>query len=122
VGVFGYSDEDGTEAVGRDDKLPGDEIESRRRHVQGLAEAVTAERAAARIGDRVKVVVEEVVVDDGEAGIAIGRADHQGPEVDGVVRLTDAANVGDWLEAVVVGSEGVDLVASLAGGSPGNAR
>jgi MiaB/RimO family radical SAM methylthiotransferase len=124
VGVFGYSDEDGTEAAGRDDKLSGDEIESRRRHVQDLAEVATAERATARVGEHLRVVVEDL--DD---GIAIGRADHQGPEVDGVVRLTGqasvGASVGHWLDAVVVESEGVDLVASLAGHAsrvPGNAR
>jgi tRNA A37 methylthiotransferase MiaB len=120
VGVFGYSDEDGTEAAGRDHKLSGDEIESRRRHVQNIAEVTTAERAAARVGEHVRVVVEGV-----EDGIAVGRADHQGPEVDGVVRLTSGASVGDWVDAVVVGSEGVDLVASLAGTAgraPGSAR
>ena len=43
----------------------------------------------------------------------IGRAEHQGPEVDGVVTLVDApaVSVGDIVEVEFVGSDGVDLVA-----------
>jgi ribosomal protein S12 methylthiotransferase len=60
----------------------------------------------------VRVLVEEVSGGDVE-----GRAAHQGPEVDGSVRLTgDLASikVGDLVDAVVLDSEGVDLVAELA--------
>ena len=66
-----------------------------------------AERATDRVGETVDVLVEEV-----EADAALGRAAHQGPEVDGLVRLPGAdAAVGSWVRAEVVGADGVDLVA-----------
>ena len=106
VGVFGYSDEDGTEAATYDDKHDADEVRARTAHVTDLVEELTAQRAEERIGEEVVVLVEED--DDRET---VGRAAHQGPEVDGTTALNQRANVGDLVRAVVIRAEGVDLVA-----------
>jgi ribosomal protein S12 methylthiotransferase RimO len=115
TGVFGYSDEDGTEAAGFDDdlKLDEDEIRARTEHVTGLVEELNAQRAEERIGEEVVVLVEEV----DEDGTVEGRAAHQGPEVDGTTLLTDAvgARVGDLLTATVTATDGVDLIATVDG-------
>src|SRR4051794_28749551 len=110
TGVFGYSDEDGTEAETMDDKLDDDEIRARVERVTDLVEHLTSQRAEERVGEQVIVLVESVT-----DGVVEGRCDHQGPEVDGTTRLTgDAAAhaVGDLVAAVVTGSEGADLVAA----------
>src|SRR5262245_22949549 len=60
TGVFGYSDEDGTEAAGLDGKLDDDEIRARVEHVTDLVEQLTADRAEERIGDNIVVLVESV--------------------------------------------------------------
>jgi tRNA A37 methylthiotransferase MiaB len=115
VGVFGYSDEDGTEAASYDGKLPEDEIRDRVEHVTRLVEELTAQRAEDRVGEDVEVLVERLhPADPGHARTAEGRAAHQGPEVDGTTTVTGlraGTGVGDLVTAVVVGSEGVDLVA-----------
>ncbi len=91
VGVFGYSDEDGTEAETYGDKVDPDVVAERVRRVTDLVEQLTDERARERVGERVEVLVEEVV--DGEAE---GRGAHQGPDVDGIVRLpAGELKVGD---------------------------
>jgi MiaB/RimO family radical SAM methylthiotransferase len=109
VGVFGYSDEDGTEAASYDGKLDDDEIRDRVRHVTGLVEELTAQRAEERTGERVEVLVEELTDD----GVAVGRAGHQGPDVDGQTRLAGTGrDVGELVSAVLVSSEGVDHLAS----------
>lgn len=116
TGVFGYSDEDGTEAAGFGDdlKLDEDEIRARTEHVTALVEELNAERAEERVGEEVVVLVESV---DDEEGAVEGRAAHQGPEVDGTTLLTDAddARVGDLLTATVVATDGVDLIARVDG-------
>ncbi len=108
TGVFGYSDEDGTEAAGYADKHDDDEVRARVAHVTGLVEELTSQRAEERIGETVEVLVESV-----EDGDVVGRAAHQGPEVDGTTALVGAAYVavGDLVTATVVASDGVDLVA-----------
>src|SRR3954447_18616029 len=72
VGVFGYSDEDGTEAAGLDGKLDPDEVAARVARVGALVEELVAQRAADRIGELVEVLVEEID-DDGHP---VGRAAH----------------------------------------------
>jgi ribosomal protein S12 methylthiotransferase RimO len=107
VGVFGYSDEDGTEAATYDGKHDEDEIRERTEHLTRLVEELTAQRAAERVGETVEVLVESV--DDGEV---LGRAALQGPEVDGCTTLVGSdARVGDLVSAVVVDTDGVDLIA-----------
>ncbi len=111
VGVFGYSDEEGTEAASYDGKLDEDDIRERTEHVSRLVEELTAQRAADRIGEVVDVLVE--TVDDETVS---GRAAHQGPEVDGCTHLVGRGpQVGDMVRAVVIESDGVDLHAEEVG-------
>jgi ribosomal protein S12 methylthiotransferase RimO len=120
VGVFGYSDEDGTEAVGFDGKLDPEEIRDRVARITDLVEERTEARAADRVGDVVEVLVE--AVDPGEypgvelfgPACAEGRAAHQAPEVDGgVVLIGPEPTLGQIVPAKVVGNSGVDLIAVL---------
>ena len=106
IGVFGYSDEDGTEAASYDAKLDAEEVRDRVEHVTRLVEEITAQRAEDRIGEQVEVLVESVADDE-----VVGRAAHQGPEVDGSTYLSERAAVGDMVRAEVVGTDGVDLIA-----------
>jgi len=110
IGVFGYSDEDGTEAATLPGKLAEAVIRERVERVTRLAEELTAQRAEERVGELVDVLVESV----GPAG-AEGRAAHQAPEVDGstTVRRASALGLapGDLVRARVVGTDGVDLLA-----------
>ena len=114
TGVFGYSDEDGTEAETYAGKLDEDEVRARVEHVTGLVEELTSQRAAERVGEDVEVLVERV--EDGPDGRTVeGRSAHQGPEVDGSTYLLDGdARVGDLVRAVVVASEGADLDARVS--------
>ena len=109
VGVFGYSDEDGTEAATLPDHVPQDVVDQRVARLQSLVEELTAQRAEERVGEVVEVLVERV---DGTG--SEGRTAAQAPEVDGTTTLigTGVAE-GDLARAVVIGSEGVDLVAQL---------
>ncbi|MEU9998747.1 30S ribosomal protein S12 methylthiotransferase RimO [Streptomyces sp. NPDC050848] len=113
IGVFGYSDEDGTEAATYEHKLDQEVVDERLAHLSRLAEELTAQRAEERIGETLEVLVESVDEEDG----VIGRAAHQAPETDGQVVITaDSAasrelTPGRMVEAKVVGTEGVDLVA-----------
>ena len=114
VGVFGYSDEDGTEGALLTDKVDPDAIAQRVDRVTRLIEELTAQRAEERIGETVSVLVEEV---DAETGEISGRAAHQGPDIDGVTLLTGSVDdlaPGALVTATVVATEGIDLVAEVA--------
>ncbi|MFL6145236.1 MAG: 30S ribosomal protein S12 methylthiotransferase RimO [Labedaea sp.] len=106
VGVFGYSDEDGTEAERLTGKHEAHTVAERVGRISGLVEQLTAQRAEERVGDEVVVLIERAGAD------CAGRAEHQAPEVDGECLLPDAAGlaVGDLVRGKVVGTVGIDLV------------
>jgi ribosomal protein S12 methylthiotransferase len=105
VGVFGYSDEDNTEALNLADKVDADVIAQRVETLSSLADEMVSLRAQARIGENIRVLIED-------ADLQEGRAAHQGPEVDGTTTFigTEFA-VGQYVDAVVIDSMGADLVA-----------
>jgi tRNA A37 methylthiotransferase MiaB len=113
VGVFGYSDEDGTEAAGYPDKVPAAVVSERVARVSSLVDELVSQRAEDRVGARVSVLVDELGFTDGEDGeaVGLGRAAHQAPESDGDCVLTGRGwVVGELVDAEVLDSEGVDLV------------
>ena len=119
IGVFAYSDEEGTLAHKLDGHLPDDVIAARYSATLDLATWLTEARAAQRVGQVVQVLIESV-----DAGV-VGRAGHQGPEVDGVTTLVwpdgvEAPAVGDMVWARVTATDGVDLIAqpTATGNSP----
>jgi ribosomal protein S12 methylthiotransferase len=114
VGVFGYSDEEGTEGMGLPGKLEQHEIDARVRRITDLVEELTAQRAEDRIGERVEVLLTEDLSADEGPGTWGGHAAHQDPDADGTTTVTGVpagAVVGSVVGATVVGTEGVDLIA-----------
>jgi hypothetical protein len=64
-------------------------------------------RAQARIGESVRVLIEDAELQE-------GRAEHQGPEVDGTTSFIGTSfEVGQYIDAVVIDSMGADLVAEV---------
>nr|WP_184957189.1 30S ribosomal protein S12 methylthiotransferase RimO [Actinoplanes abujensis] len=114
IGVFDYSDEDGTEAAGLDKKVKEDTIKRRYDRIVTLADELCNQRAEERLGSIVEVLVDTI-----EDGDVEGRAEHQAPEVDGSTTLvSDSSGVdlaalrpGDFVRARVTATEGVDLIA-----------
>ena len=105
VGVFGYSDEDNTEAINLSDKVDADVIAQRVETLSSLADEMVSLRAQARIGENVRVLIEDDELQE-------GRAAHQGPEVDGTTSFIGTQyKVGQYVDAVVIDSMGADLAA-----------
>ncbi|MGA0866447.1 MAG: 30S ribosomal protein S12 methylthiotransferase RimO [Candidatus Nanopelagicaceae bacterium] len=112
IGVFPYSDEDGTEAASLGEKISPDLIADRFREASSLAEEMVNQRTEIRIGQEARVLIESI-----EGDLIEGRAAHQGPEVDGVTYLENSGesslssyHVGQYVDGVFVASEGADLV------------
>jgi MiaB/RimO family radical SAM methylthiotransferase len=106
IGVFGYSDEDKTEALTLEDKVDQDVINSRVELLSKLVDEFLMQRAEERIGEHVRVLIEDEESQE-------GRAEHQGPEVDGSTFVKGRAKfkVGEYVDAIVTEVSGVDLIA-----------
>ena len=108
IGVFGYSDEDKTEGMGLDNKVASEVIGERVAELSTLVDELITQRAEARIGQMVTVLIEDEAEQE-------GRSDHQGPDVDGstFVKSRNKYRAGEYVQAVVSDVSGVDLIAQV---------
>jgi ribosomal protein S12 methylthiotransferase len=111
VGVFTYSHEEGTSAYQLDDNVPATTKAARRARVMGLQKRLVRKRLRARIGERVRVLV------DGPADhdlVLRARLGTQAPDIDSSVYLTECDpsrfRPGDLVEVEIVGTRDYDLI------------
>jgi tRNA A37 methylthiotransferase MiaB len=105
IGVFGYSDEDNTEALGLENKVDPDLIRERVENLASIVDELVSERAGVRIGQEVSVLIEDAELQE-------GRAEHQGPEVDGTTSFIGTSfRVGEYVRARISDAMGADLIA-----------
>jgi ribosomal protein S12 methylthiotransferase len=109
VGVFAYSPEEGTEAAVMADQVPLRTRRARAQSLRDLADTLGFERAAARVGETLEVLVEGT---DEDEGFIMGRWRGQAPEIDGLVVL-DRGEPGQMVRATVVDALGYDLEAEV---------
>ena len=108
IGVFGYSDEDNTEALSLNEKVSPEVISERVEELSTLVDELITQRSEMRIGEQIRVLIEDEAEQE-------GRAEHQGPDVDGstFIKSRNKYRVGEYVDAVVSDVEGVDLIAQV---------
>ena len=113
VGVFTYSHEEGTSAHALPDDVPAGTKRRRRSRLMRAQEQNVARAQAARIGRRVRLLVDGP--SDEHELVLRARLEGQAPDIDPVVYLTDCdpaeIPAGTFIEADIVGSRSYDLVA-----------
>jgi ribosomal protein S12 methylthiotransferase len=121
LGVFAYSDEDTNQATHLDGKVPGREIERRRRALMALQRRISRRKRRAMIGERRRVLVEGP--SEETELLWEGRIEGQAPEIDGKVLINDCAEgleprVGEFVEVEITEAHDYDVVARvMAAGS-----
>jgi ribosomal protein S12 methylthiotransferase len=111
VGCFKYSPVEGAAANELAGHVAAELQEERYARFMERAAAISARRLAARIGQRVRVLVDEV-----HEGVATARSAGEAPQIDGVVRIERAGKLraGDWADAEIVGTDTYDLTGRLS--------
>jgi ribosomal protein S12 methylthiotransferase len=112
VGVFTFSDEEGTASFDLPARVPARVKESRRRRLMAAQKRISARRNRARVGERLEVLVEGA---HSESDLLLrGRTAGQAPEIDGQVILNDGtADAGAFVTAEVTEAHPYDLVARI---------
>jgi ribosomal protein S12 methylthiotransferase len=112
VGVFTFSDEEGTASFGLPGRVPARVKESRRRKLMALQRRLSAARNRSRVGQRVEVLVEGTHPDSDL--LLRGRTAGQAPEIDGQVIVNDGtAGPGSFVTCEVTEAHPYDLVARI---------
>jgi len=109
LGVFRYSQEEGTRAAKMQGQVPAGEKERRWHRLMALQKDIAASTSARSVGRTVRVLVDE-------AGIARGEAD--APDIDGRVYVPRELPVGSFATVKINGHHDYDLIALPAGESP----
>jgi ribosomal protein S12 methylthiotransferase len=106
VGCFKYSPVDGATANALPDHVPPELQEERRERFMERAAKISAKRLSARVGRRMRVLVDAV-----EKDVAIARSEADAPEIDGVVRIkrAKALKPGDWADVEITSADAYDL-------------
>jgi ribosomal protein S12 methylthiotransferase len=113
VGCFKYSPVEGAAANALPDPVPEEVKEDRLARFMEVAAAISEEKLAAKVGRRMRVLVDQVDEDEG----AIARSEADAPEIDGVVRIAKPGKklkAGDWAEVQIIGADAYDLTAKIA--------
>ena len=111
VGCFKYSPVEGATANALADHIPPEVQEERRVRFMERAAQISADRLQAKVGRRMRVLVDAV-----EKDVAIARSEADAPEIDGIVRIERAKKlkVGDWADVEITSADAYDLNARLA--------
>jgi ribosomal protein S12 methylthiotransferase len=113
LGVFRYSQEEGTRGAKMEQQIPAKVKEARWHRVMKLQREIAAEVSRNFVGRTLKVLVEE-------PGVARGEAD--APDIDGRIYLPITVPVGDFVTAEITGYEDYDLLALPVGQQPASRK
>jgi len=112
LGVFTFSDEEGTTSFDLPGRVPQAVKERRKRKLMAAQKAISARRNRGRVGERVEVLVEGTHPDTDL--LLRGRLSTQAPEIDGMVILNDGmAAPGAFVTARITDAHPHDLVARI---------
>jgi ribosomal protein S12 methylthiotransferase len=118
LGVFKYSDEEGTAAAAIPDKISEEEKESRWQEIMDLQATISRRKNEALIGTSHQVMIEAV---DSDTQLFHGRTQAHAPEVDGIVYVrfpedgggSSRPSPGDVVTVKIVAAEDYDLTSEI---------
>ena len=102
LGIFKYSQEEGSRAAKMPDQIPTRAKNARYRRAMLAQQRIAREIAESRIGHELRLLVDQP---------HLARSEADAPDVDATVVLNEAARVGEFIRRKIVGSRGYDLLA-----------
>lgn len=110
LGVFTYSEEEGTSAEKLENNVPEKEKEQRKDIVMAIQYDISGEFAMSKVGEQLEILVES----KDDSGY-IGRTVWDAPEIDCFVRVhsEEALEVGEFYKVKIDSVEGLDLVGKV---------
>jgi len=114
VGVFKYSQEEGTAAAQLEGQVPEEAKEERFHRLMSLQQGISLRKNQALLGKTLRVLCERPA--EGRPGHFQGRLAIQAPEIDGLTYLKVGHKIpasGDFVDAKIVDAQEYDLVAEI---------
>jgi ribosomal protein S12 methylthiotransferase len=106
LGIFTYSQEEGSRAGKMEGQLPAKVKQRRYKMAMQLQQRIAREHSAAQVGKVVRALVDQPLV---------ARAEADAPDIDGRILLKKAAPVGEFVQVRITGTQVYDLVGEVVG-------
>ena len=105
LGVFTYSEEEGTTAADLDDNIPQEVKNERKNQIIELQHDISLERNESYIGKSLRVLV-----DQAENNIGVGRTEYDSPEIDNIVQIEGEVSKGTFVNIAVENVNEYELI------------
>ena len=105
LGVFTYSEEDGTLAEGLDDDVPTDIKNDRKAQIMDLQASISSEKNELMVGNIYKVLVDKT----GDS-LSVGRTEFDSPEIDNIVHIKGVVEKGEFVDVKIESSNEFELI------------
>jgi ribosomal protein S12 methylthiotransferase len=103
LGVFTYSQEEGSRAAKMEGQLPAKVKAARYKKAMKLQQRIAREVSESQVGKRLRVLVDQPLV---------ARACADAPDIDGRILLNQPAPVGQFIDVEITGTQVYDLLAT----------
>ena len=107
LGVFTYSEEDGTLAKNLKDDIPINVKNDRKAQIMDLQADISNEKNQSMIGKTLKVLIDDV----GEKH-SVGRTEYDSPEIDNIVNINQALKIGQFYNIKIESANEFELIGS----------
>ena len=105
LGVFTYSEEEGTTAADLDDNIPVEVKNERKNQIIELQHDISLERNESFIGKTLRVLV-----DQSENNIGVGRTEYDSPEIDNIVNIEGKVDKGQFVNIQIESANEYELI------------
>ena len=105
LGVFTYSEEEGTSAAHLDDNIPQEVKNDRKNQIIELQHDISLARNESFIGKNIRVLVDQT-----ENNIGVGRTEYDSPEIDNIVQIEGKVPRGQFVNVNVNGANEYELI------------
>ena len=108
LGIFTYSEEDGTLAADLDDSVPRQVKDDRKNQLLEIQHDISLDKNESFIGKTLKVLVDESGED-----VSVGRTEFDSPEIDNIVHIKGKAVKGTFIDVMIESANEYELLGKI---------
>ena len=108
LGIFTYSEEEGTAAAALEDNVPRKVKDERKNSLQDIQQDISLEKNELFIGKELKVII-----DKSTEKVSVGRTEFDSPEIDNIVHVKGKAEVGSFANVKIQEVNEYELIGEI---------
>ena len=108
LGIFTYSEEEGTGAAHLDDNIPRQVKDDRKNILLEIQHEISLDRNESLVGKTLKVLVDQ----EGE-NVSVGRTEYDSPEIDNIVHIHGKVEKGNFVRVKIESANEYELIGTI---------